>query len=344
MRPFLSRRLLLGGLAGAALSSSRMSWADAAEHMIAVGTWGGAYARALHELVGMPLLRNDHLGVRQVIADEQARVAHIMTPTANPHLDVALLSDTDAYRLSLRQIFTPVTTDGVRSLPRIASGKRAPYGVPQSQTALCIAYNESKLSRPPRSFEDLFEAAKQGHVGFSDELAIHNLAAAAIAQRRAAASMETARSTFLALKRSGKLRLYPTNEALGTALDSGEIIMAPMWRSRAYQWREAGRDVGNVVPFEGAIPFTIYACVPKGGHQTQSAMLYLEQLLHSDVQVSMAKRLGLLPTVIDARIDESLLRRIGFTAQERAQFRPLSLSSVAQHGLALRQFWDQALA
>ena len=344
MRPILSRRLLLGGLAGAVVSSSRATRADIPRQTIAVGTWGGVYASALQDLVDAPLLRAQHIKVQQVASDEKARLARIITPGASPRLDVALLSDIDAYRLSLRQVFIPVTTDGVRSLPRILAGKRAPYGVPQSQTALCIVYNQSKLSRAPRSFSDLFKAAEEGKVGFSDELAIHNLAAGAIAQRRTAASMETAKSTFLRLKQSGKLRLYPTNDALGTALAAGEIVMAPMWRSRAYQWREAGRDVRDSVPLEGAIPFTIYGCVPKDGQQARPAMLYLEELLHPDAQVSMAKRLGLLPTVSNARLDDALTRRIGFTASERAHFRPLSLSSVAQRGLALRHFWDQELA
>ena len=344
MRLSLSRRLLLGGAAGTVLTSLDARAAQAPDHTIEVGGWGGAYAQALHDFVDVPLLRRDQITVDQVITDEPSRVARVMTPGAEPYLDAALLSDTDAYRLSLRQLFVPITTDGVSSLPRILPGKRVPYGVPQSQTALCIVYNASKLSRAPRSFDGLFKAAQKGGVGFSDELAIHNLAAAAIAQRRTSATMETAKSTFLSLKRSGNLNLYPTNEALGAALAAGKIDMAPMWRSRAYQWRQAGRDVRDLVPLEGAIPFTILACIPKVSEHVRPAMLYLESLLHADTQVAMAKRLGLLPTVNDARVDETLLRRIGFTASERSRFRPLSLASVAQHGLALRHFWDQELA
>jgi putative spermidine/putrescine transport system substrate-binding protein len=157
------------------------------------------------------------------------------------------------------------------------------------------------------------------------------------------------------LKRAGTLRIYPTNEALGEALASGEIDMAPMWRSRAYSWQEAGRDIRDVIPDEGAIPFTILACAPGTGPgpgpgvagaagRTGPAMLYLDALLHADAQRAMAQRLGLLPTVDTVRLDEKLLTRIGFTAGQRARFRPLSLASVAQNGVALRHFWDQELA
>ncbi len=338
MRP-LSRRLLLGGFAAAV---ARPSHAVVRDQAITVGCWGGAYGQALQAVIDTPLARGEQITVHQVVSNEQARFARLAAATPEAHLDVALLSDTDAYRLSLRQLFAPVTTSGVGTLPQVLPGLRVPYGVPQSQTALCILYNASRLAEPPRSFAALFEAARQGRVGFSSELAIHNVAAAAITQRRVSASLESAKATFTALKRAGTLRLYPDNEALGAALAGGEIVMAPMWRSRGYVWQQAGRDVRDSVPSEGAIPFTILACVP-GTAAVAPAMRYLEALLHPDAQVALAARLGLLPTVQTARVDETLLRRIGFTVAQRARFRPLSLSAVAQHGVALRQFWDREL-
>ncbi|WP_428391296.1 extracellular solute-binding protein [Lichenicoccus sp.] len=349
MRPSLSRRLLLGGFAGASLATRGSFAAAAPARTIGVGCWGGAFAAALDAVVAPPLLRNDHITVRQVVSDEQDRVMRVVTPTPQTRLDVALLSDTDAYRLSLAQLFVPVTTDGVRSLPRILPGMRAPYGVPQSHTALCIVYDrarlhEAGLGRAPRSFEAMFKAAQHGKVGFSSELAIHNLAAAAIAQRSKSATLEAGKSTFLSLKKSGALRLYPTNDALGDALAKGEIVMAPMWRARTYVWQQAGRDVRDSIPVEGLIPFSIVASVPKGVTDSRAAMLTLEELLHPETQVAIAKRTGLLPTVIDAHLDAALQRRIGFTAFDRTHLRPLSLDAVARHGVALRHFWDQELA
>ena len=347
MSAVLSRRLLLGGLAGAALSA-RGARAGDDVHAVAVGCWGGAYGEALQAAVDGPLQRNAGITVRQVLSAEPARVAAILAADG-PSLDVALLSDVDAYRLSLRQLFVPVTTAGVGALPHIAAGLRAPYGVPQGRTALCIAYNPAKVSAGvPSGFAALFEAARKGKVGFSSELAVHNLAAAAIAQRSAGASLEAAKSTFLALKHAGTLRIYPTNEALGQAFASGEIIMAPMWRSRTYVWRKAGQEVHDAIPVEGAIPFTILACVPKNasrtGVGTASAMLYLDALLHPQAQTEVAQRVGLLPTIDTVRLDDALLRQIGFTASQRSRFRPIGLAAVAQNGVALRRFWDQELA
>ena len=344
MRPSLSRRLLLGGLAGASLAPHPSFAAAGPARTIDVGCWGGDFAAALDAVVAPPLLHNDHIIVRQVVSDEQDRVVRVVMPTPQTRLDVALLSDTDAYRLSLAQLFVPVTTDGVRNLPRIIAGMRAPYGVPQSHTALCIVYDRSRLRDAPRSFEAMFKAARHGKVGFSSELAIHNLAAAAIAQRSTSATLQAGKSIFLDLKKSGALRIYPTNDAVGDALAKGEIVMAPMWRARSYVWRQAGRDVRDSVPAEGLIPFSILACVPKGTTDSRAAMLTLEELLQPEAQVAIAKRTGLLPTVTDAHLDKSLQSRIGFTEFERTHLRPLSLDAAARHGVALRHFWDQDLA
>jgi putative spermidine/putrescine transport system substrate-binding protein len=344
MHSFLSRRHLIVGVAGAVLARGGTARAEPVQRAITVGCWSGAYAEALAAVIDGPLARDASITVHQALSNEQVRVARVGSPGAEPRLDVAMLSDVDAYRLSLRQIFTPVTTAGVSSLPHVLSGLRTPYGVPQGSTALCVAYSPGRVSTPPRGFKALFEAARKGQAGFSSELAIHNLAAAAIAQRNTAASLEAAKSTFLALKKAGALRIYPTNEALGKAIASGEIAMAPMWRSRIYVWRQARLDVRASIPAEGAIPFTILACVPKGSEAGASAMLYLDALLHPDAQVAMAERLGLLPTIDSARIDERLLGQIGFNPAQRARFRPLSVAAVAQNGVGLRRFWDQELA
>ena len=349
MRPTLSRRMLLGGLAGAASLPGRHARSAESVRAIVVGCWGGAYGVALQAVVDQKLRHDSGIVVRQVVAAEAERVAGLLAGTG-PGLDVALLSDIDAYRLSLRQLFTPVTTDGVSALPSVLGGMRAPYGVPQGRTALCIAYNPARVTEGvPSGFAALFEAARKGRAGFSSELAIHNLAAAAIAQRATGASLEAAKAMFLTLKRTGTLRIYPSNEALGQAFAKGEIVMAPMWRSRAYVWRLAGIDVHDSIPVEGAIPFTILACVPNDhrpapGADTDAAMLYLDAVLQRQAQMQMATRVGLLPTVDGVRLDAALLRQIGFTAAQRSRFRPLGLGAVAQNGVALRRFWDQELA
>ncbi len=344
MRASLSRRLMLGGLVGSAVSRGGRAGADAPAQSLAVGCWGGAYAAALRAVVDEKLMAEAGPGIDQLVSGEQERVARVVAPGSRARLDVALLSDVDAYRLSLRQLFVPVTTAGVSGLPRVLPGLRVPYGVPQGSTALCVVYDPARLQVAPRGFTALFEAARHGQAGFSSELAVHNLAAAAVTQRGAPASLEAAKSIFTALKKAGTLRVYPDNEALGRALASGEIAMAPMWRSRAYVWRQAGRDLRCSTPAEGAIPFIVMACVPQGGRQTASAMLYLDRLLHPDTQAEMARRLGLLPTIEAVGIDAKLLGQIGFTAAQRARFRPLSLDAVARNGVSLRQFWDRELA
>ncbi|WP_428375985.1 extracellular solute-binding protein [Lichenicoccus sp.] len=339
----LSRRLLLAGPVLLAEAPRGAAAAGPAARHIAVACWGGSYADVQRAVVDVRAGGLD-IVVAQRITTEAERVARLLSPQAGG-IDVALLSDVDAYRLSLRQLFAPVTTAGVAGLPTIAGGLRAPYGVPQGRTALTIAYNTTRVRVAPRGFRELFAVAKQGRVGFSSQLAIHNLAAGAIAEQHdGPASLQAARNIFSALRKAGRLRLFADNETLGAALAEGEIDMAPMWRSRAHVWQSQGRPVHDQVPVEGAIPFTILACVPVASRQQAAAMSYLDLLLHADVQRAMAERTGLLPTIVDARLDPALAARIGFTAAQQARFRPLSLDAVARNGLELRHYWDHELA
>jgi len=347
----LSRRLLMAGLGGTVLGAADARRARAAGdgHAITVGCWGGGFAEALREAADARVLANGGLHVTQVAGSEQARVAALARggttrPGGADPFDVVLLSSLDAYRLSLRQLFVPVTTAGVASLPRISPGLRIPYGVPQSRTALTIVYDRGRTDREPSSFAALFATATHGRVGFSNELALYNLAAAAIAQHGRVASLQAAKKTFLALKRAGTLRLYPDNDSLGAALKSGEISMAPMWRSRAFLWRQESDSLRDVVPAEGAVPFEIVACVPQTSASRQAAMLYLETLLQPPVQLAFAKRRGLLPTVEGVELGARLRGGIGFTAEEQRRFRPLSLDAAAQEGVSLLQFWEHDLA
>ena len=223
-------------LAGAAaVSGARRAGWRGDVHAIAVGCWGGAYGEALQVAVDGPLRRNAGITVRQVLSAEPARVADILAANG-PSLDVALLSDVDAYRLSPGPA---VRSDHDRGRPARCR-MSLPACARRTACRRVVPRYASPIIRPrsargvPSGFAALFEAARKGKVGFSTELAVHNLAAAAIAQRSAGASLEAAKSTFLALKHAGTLRIYPTNDALGQAFASGEIIMAPMWRSRAY--------------------------------------------------------------------------------------------------------------
>ncbi len=343
MRLSLSRRLLLAGPALLAAAPRGASAAAPAARHIEVACWSGSYAEVLREVVDARA-GGLEIAVGQRTATEPERVARLLSPDAGG-IDVALISDVDAYRLSLRQLFSPVTTAGVASLPTIASGLRAPYGVPQGRTALTIAYNTARVRVAPRGFRELFALARHGRVGFSSQLAIHNLAAAAIAEQHdGPASLQAARNVFSALRKAGTLRLFADNEALGDALAKGEIDMAPMWRSRVHVWQTQGRPVRDQVPLEGAIPFTILGCVPVASKQQAAAMSYLDLLLHPDVQRLVAQRTGLLPTITDARLDAALAARIGFTAAQQARFRPLSLDAVARNGLELRHYWDHELS
>lgn len=61
-----------------------------------------------------------------------------------------------------------------------------------------------------------------------------------------------------------KAKYIASSELLGTMFEQGEVVMAPYWHARSYQWKKAGIPVEYTSPKEGAVAeFWGYA-IPKG--------------------------------------------------------------------------------
>jgi len=345
MPPLPERRALLrAAVAGAALLGGAGRHARAAfgqpPRSLTVAAWDGPYAAALKQLVDDGPMKAAGIAIRQELDTETMRLAALGRPVPP---DVVLLSDLEAYQLSLRQAFRPVTTEGVARLPQVAPGLRTPYGIPQGQTGVVVVSHAAMEGRRPDSFATLFAAAAQGRAGFSSDLAIYNIAAATLARGRPLNDLEPGRLALAELKKAGKLRVYPDNEALGQAVATGEVEAGLMWRSRAYAWERAGRPVRNLVPVEGAIAFMVMGCVPVAAAEPGDAMQYLNALLSPEVQARMAEQAGLSPTISNVRLPDEVWRAMGFTTVQRRALHVLGLSLMTRIGPQLRTFWDKEL-
>ena len=96
----LSRRAVLGGTVALAAPAIKRP-ARAAEQCI-VGTWGGDYARLLHENIDEPILKPQGVDVVQDIGDETPRTSKMYAQKKLPHgtMDVACLGALWGYRVN----------------------------------------------------------------------------------------------------------------------------------------------------------------------------------------------------------------------------------------------------
>jgi putative spermidine/putrescine transport system substrate-binding protein len=342
----LSRRLLLKA-AGAALATriaapGGFAWAQSAGcERVVVGTWGGDYAKFLDSNIGEPLHASAGLEAVNDIGSASQRKTKLLAEKARPRgtFDVVCLDQSDMAQMARQGLLQHITANDVPNLERVLEPLRKPYSIPHLYSARVIVFNPDKVPAP-RSYRDLWKAPFAGKIGFADLLAVPILESAALAWGGGPTDYEPGKPKLLELKARG-VRIYPSNEALATALASGEIWATIMWRSRAHQWRRAGIPVASAVPEEGATPITFEAAVPRNAPSRACALRYLNRMLDADAQAKFAEAMGYLPTVRNAELPSDLRKELDFTPEERDRFFKPDLGYLDENNSAFKEWWDK---
>jgi putative spermidine/putrescine transport system substrate-binding protein len=338
----ITRRGLLGsaGMVGAA-SLARIPRARAGGQVV-VGTWGGDYAALLAENIDKPLMAPQGIEVVQDVAPQDPRKAKLTAERASRRgtMDVACLSDVDTFSMSLLNIWDKVTPEAVPNLPHVLPALRSDYSIPHIYSGMVILYNPDKVTVPPKSYADLWDPKYKGRVGFVDILYPYNIAIAALAHGGAMNDFEPGKKALLDIKRLDP-KIYPSNEAMATALKGEEVWLTPMWLARGVFWRKGGVNVAHAVPSEGAIPYISACAVPKNAQNKANGMAYLNALLDPKAQVAFAQRMSYAPTVDNAAVPADLMKEIGFTPEQQAAFKSPDYDYMAKSTATMNDFWNR---
>ncbi|MDE2197678.1 MAG: extracellular solute-binding protein [Rhodospirillales bacterium] len=334
----IGRRGLLAGAAALAAAPR----AEAAGRVV-VGTWGGDYAALLASNIDKPLLGPLGIEVLQDVAPQDPRKAKLIAERAARHgtMDVACLSDVDTYSMSLLGVWEPLSVSSVPNMAHVLPALRTAYSVPHIYSGMVLLYNPARIKTPPTSYADLWDPQYKGRVGLVDILYLYNIAVAALAHGGSMSNFEPAKQALLDLKKNNAPKIYPSNEAMATALKGEEVWMVPMWLARGVFWKKGGVNVAHAVPKEGAISYVSAAAVPKNAPNKKNALAYLNAMLDPRAQVGFAKSMSYAPTVDDARLDAGLMGEIGFTPAEQKNFRTPDYGYMAKNTSNMLDFWNK---
>ena len=340
MTMLINRRALLAGTA-ATLSLGRSYGANAAEQLI-VGVFGGDYGDLLQEQIEKPFFTSKGVDVQRDIASQDPRKAKLIADRASRRgsMDIATLSDVDTYSLAVLNVWEPITDQNVPRNSHVIQKLRSPHSIPHISTGMVVLYNPNKVSPAPKAFADFWEPKYRGRIGMSDITPLYNIAVGALVGGGSMSNFEPAKKKMMELKSLG-VRLYPSNEALATALQSEEIWMTPMYVSRGFQWRLAGIPVLHAIPDEGAIPYTSSVAVPKNAPNKENGLKYLNHLLDPAIQVAFSQKMGYGPTVTDANLPPDLMKQVGFTPEQQAKFNMPDYDYFAKNTPMLLNWWNR---
>jgi putative spermidine/putrescine transport system substrate-binding protein len=339
----ISRRHFLSAGTGAAASlafSSPQARAEAGQ--VVVGTWGGDYGQLLSDLIDKPLLAPKGIEVLQDVANADPRKTKLLAERQSRRgsMDVACLSDSDAYLVAQMNAFEAVDDKKVARLDKVFPELRTETAIPHIYSAQVILYNVNQVKTPPTAYADLWDPKWRGKVGLVDILYPANTLAAALAGGGGVSNFDPAEKKLMEL-RSLDVKIYPSNEALAAALKSEEVWLTVMWLARGFMWKKAGIPLAHAVPKEGAASIVFEASVPRNARNKEGGFAYLDAMLDPKAQIAFADKMGYVPTVSDAVLPEDIARQVALGEADRARLLKPDYKYQTERSQRTLDFWNK---
>ncbi|HZH28470.1 MAG TPA: extracellular solute-binding protein [Azospirillaceae bacterium] len=334
------RELLIG--AGAAVGAAAL-WSRGALGQtgnLNVGLWGGDYQNLFDANVTKPFLASKGLNVQYEAASGAPRKNKLLAERRLPRgtMDVACLNDIESYEMQQAGVIDQLDPSKIPNSKNVIPALAKPYSMPHIVSGMVLVFNPAHMD--PKSFADVWDPKYANKIGLADGNYSSNILFATLAAGGNVSDLEPGKKKLMELKKLG-VRVYPTNEGLAQALQSGEIWFTPMWRARANQWRNAGIPVVDRVATEGIYPITFEVVLPKNSQNKEGAYALMNAMLEPAAQVGFAEKMGYVPTVTNAELPANLRERLAFSAEEQKKFLKPDLDYMARNNNALKDWWDR---
>jgi len=284
--------------------------AGAAEQTLRVLAWPG-YADP--DLVSVFEKRfKAKVEVTLVGSDEVLRAK--LSENQGGDFDVIAANTAEIHRYVNQGLLQPLHPERIantaRQLPRFRDYARIPdivvdgqvYAVPYAWSDMGLIYDRKQFSQPPDSIQSMWDPRFQGRV-LAFNTSNHNFSLASLALggdplRISAADFPRVADKLIALRRN-VLTFYSLPEEAAELFRSHSVtlIFANYGRQQLKQLRDAGVDVGYVVPREGVLAWLDCWAISKGARDMRLANEWINYMLEPDVSRALSERQDLSNTV-----------------------------------------------
>ncbi|HEV2673163.1 MAG TPA: extracellular solute-binding protein [Aliidongia sp.] len=337
------RRFVQGMGAGATLAGlgpALVGKAQAAGGPVVVGTWGGDYQNLMDQYIAQPIMAP--IGY-QIVFDsglDTARKTKLLAehPLPRGSMDVVALTHSGSYEMWKNDTLAELDLKKMPNFSHVIDKLRTPYSVPHIYTGRVILYNPKFVKDKPTSYADLWNPAYAGKVGVIDIQYQTTIESAAMISGGTMSNYEPGKAKLLELKKAG-VKIYPTNEAMASALKTEEVWMCIMWKARGVMWQNAGIPIEMANPKEGIVLYVSDQVMAKNARNKDGAYAWLNGLLEPSAQVQFARGMGYNPTVNNVDIPADLKARIDFPAD--VTYINQDQDYLAKNDGALKDWWDK---
>lgn len=270
-----------------------------------VGTWGGSWRDARHELIGKKL---EQMGVKVEYVlghprDNFAKLVAARARGARPPVDVMEISPELTLTLEKQGLLEPLDYHALPNATDVHPSYRTPSAVATQVIQIGIAYNERKFSElglpRPTSFADLFRPELAGRVAMTD---INTIEAPYILVALASLAGGTEQNIDPGFRKLTELKpayLYKASTDLSTKFTLGEIWAAPWHAGWVLRVKRTGFPIAHADPRVGdkkGILAEELMGVIRGTEAREAAQFWINAALDPENQVAFARKVGVIPT------------------------------------------------
>jgi putative spermidine/putrescine transport system substrate-binding protein len=314
-----------------------------ANKRVVIGTWGGDYARLLNKHIDAPLMVPKGFEVIHDIGSDSDRRAKLRAEARLPRgtADIQALSMPQLFDMNAAGLCAPLDYSKLPNASNLLPQMRQPYGVGHIYSGKVIVYNPKLIAKAPTSFADALDPSHGSKLGFIDIQYGYTMLAATLASGGSATDYEPGKARLMACRKAGA-KVLPTNEAMAQALMNEEIGICIMWKARAVQWQKAGAKIEAVAAKEGVPLYVSGFMIPKNARNKDGAHAWLDAMLSVQPQEGFAESMGYNPVVTNAKVAPELVKRIGFTEDERKRLLDPDFGYVGRNDAAFKEWWDKS--
>jgi putative spermidine/putrescine transport system substrate-binding protein len=197
-----------------------------------------------------------------------------------------------------------------RQLPRFRDYPRIPdivvdgkiYAIPYAWSDMGLIYDRKQFSQPPVSIDSMWDPRFQGRV-LAFNTGNHNFSLASLALggdpfRIGAGDFARVTDKLIALRRN-VLTFYALPEEAAELFRTHEValVFANYGRQQLKQLRDAGVDVGYVVPREGALAWLDCWAISSAARDPALANMWINYMLEPQVSRALTERQDLSNTL-----------------------------------------------
>jgi putative spermidine/putrescine transport system substrate-binding protein len=302
------RSVLLQWLALVALLG--MPHAALAVETLRILTWPG-YADA--DLV-KDFERQHDVRVEVTLVGNDEALREKMAAGQGAHFDVFAANTAEMVHYIDAGLSQPIDTRNIpntkRQLPRFSHLSAIPgitragkvYAIPYTYSDMGLIYDRRQFKTAPTSLSVLWDPRYAGKVLLFDG-GTHNFSLAALSLgldpfRIPPAAAKRVLNTLLALRRNA-LAFYKLPEEATQLFheQSAALLFANYGSQQVKQLRDAGVDIGYVIPREGALAWLDCWAVSRGAHNKALAEAWINYTLEPAVSHALTQRQGLANTL-----------------------------------------------